>query len=135
MARSRRRASSRRRRSKSSRGSFAERHARSLKLKQILQDIAEARSYGIQLHELTLGELYSYLADARRQLHAFQAAHAGQPFRYDPQESQQFPYEDDGLDALEAAVLQAHAARAKRATASKSDGQHLLRQQRPVPTA
>ncbi len=44
-------------------GRFAATQNRSRKLKRQLKDIAAARKYGIQLHHITLHELYSYLED------------------------------------------------------------------------
>ena len=82
------------------RDSFTHKHARSLKIKLILSDIAEARSYDIQLHELSLNELYAYLRDVRQQKLDWEARHPREKFLYDAGESQQFPYEDDGLAEL-----------------------------------
>ncbi len=91
---------------KRKRGSFTKRESDSYKnrrVKQILKDIEEARSYGISLHAITLAELYSYLKDARRQKNAFLKQHPKGEFAYDPMEDEQPPL-NDGLDELGRAV-------------------------------
>ena len=69
------------------------------KVRRILHDIEEARSMGIQLHTISLNELYSYLRDARKQKAEFEKHHH-EKFVYDPMEDQQFPHDTDGLDEL-----------------------------------
>ena len=47
--------------------SFKEKEAGKYKVRHIIRDIDEARSYGIRLHAINLNEMYSYLRDARLQ--------------------------------------------------------------------
>jgi len=78
--------------------------ASNYKLRRILQDIDEARGYGIQLYEISLNELYSFLKDARKQKAAFEREHPKGKFKYDPEEDGQNPYDNDGLADLETEV-------------------------------
>ena len=64
-----------------------------------IQDIDEARDFGIELHnDLSLNELYSYLRDARKKRREFESKHPNKSFVDDQNESQQQAYDDDGLD-------------------------------------
>ena len=63
--------------------------------------------------------MYSYLRDARRQRREFEREHSGKIFKYDPMESQQFAWDDDGLDELKERVIQ-----------ERKDGKNQLRKQR-----
>ena len=63
--------------------------------------------------------MYSYLRDARKQRREFEREHPGKKFIYDPMESQQFGWDDDGLNELKERVIQ-----------ERRDGKHLLRKQR-----
>ena len=70
------------------------------RVNKVLQDIDEARGFGIKLHKcLTLNDLYTYLQDAREQSAEHYKRDPGGNFVYDPMESQQ-PADDDGLDQL-----------------------------------
>ncbi len=81
-----------------------------MKITRILQDIGEAKSYGIHLNDLTLNEMYSYLKDARRQRNEFERSHPGKLFQYDPREDQ-LQFNDDGLDELKEMFIKEHAAK------------------------
>ena len=82
-------------------------------------DTEEARKYGIQLNTISLNEMYSYLRDARKQRRDFERENPGKKFIYDPMESQQFAWDDDGLEELKERVVQ-----------ERKDGKHILRKQR-----
>ncbi len=79
--------------------SFKTREAGNMKIRTILRDIEEARSMGIQLHTISLNDLYSSLLAARKQKAEFEKHHH-EKFVYDPMEDQQFPHDTDGLDEL-----------------------------------
>ena len=90
------------------------------KVRRILRDIDEARRYGIQLHTISLNELYSSLKQARKQKNTFEKAHPHNTrnrFVYDPENDEQ-PPSDDGLDEL-AYKVQTPRRLEKRATRSK----------------
>ncbi len=80
--------------------SFSRGETGAFKVRRILRDIEEARGYGIQLHTISLNDLYSSLKRARKKkdTHAKEEPH--KRFVYDPEEDQQFPHDDDGLDEL-----------------------------------
>ena len=65
-------------------GKFTSNAAQDFKVRRILKDINEARSYGIHINDISLNELYSYLRDARRQRQEFEREHPGKTFIYDP---------------------------------------------------
>ena len=75
-----------------------------LKIRKLLRDIQEARSYGIALrNDISLNQLYFYLTDARKQKAEFEKHNAKGEFRYDDGEDEQ-PPSDDGLDEIERTV-------------------------------
>ena len=98
---------------------FSSKAARSFKVSRILKDIEEARNYGIQLNTISLNDMYSYLRDARKQRRDFERENPGKKFIYDPMESQQFAWDDDGLAELKERVVQ-----------ERKDGNNQLRKQR-----
>ena len=55
----------------------------------MLEDIAEAKRYGIELNTLPLNELSSSLRGARRQRTEFERQHPGKTFKYDLGEDSQ----------------------------------------------
>ena len=64
--------------------SFKTKVAGQLKIKKLLRDIDEARHYGINLrNNISLGEMYSYLEDARKQKKQHEEEHTARAFRYD----------------------------------------------------
>ncbi len=103
---------------KSSRSSYVGKLARSLKVTRILKDIAEARSLGIELSELSLNEMYASLQDARRQRAEYERQHPGRTFKYDSGEHRQLPYNDDGLDELKNMIIEEHKAKESTRNAS-----------------
>ena len=54
--------------SSKSQDSFLKRSLRTIQLRQVLRDIEEARTLGVDLFTLSLGEFYARLQEARRQL-------------------------------------------------------------------
>ena len=97
--------------------SFRSGEASQYKVRKILKDVEEARSMGIQLHTLSLNELYNSLREARKQKAEFEKHHRGK-FVYDPMEDQQFPFHTDGLHEL--AVQAIRETRRKRKSKSKT---------------
>ena len=90
-------------------------------MRQILNDIEDARSYGISLrNNISLNELYSYLVDARRQKTDHEKKRPKETFHYDDGEEEQPPLED-GLDDLSSKVRvrKASKRKKKRGTSSK----------------
>ena len=66
-----------------------------------MRDIQEARKYGISLgNDVSLNQLYSLLADARKQKSQFEKKHPKGSFKYDDGEDEQ-PPSDDGIDEVE----------------------------------
>lgn len=96
--------------------SFRSGEAGRYKVRKILHDIEDARSMGIQLHTISLNELYSSLRDARKEKAGLEKHHH-EKFVYDPMEDQQFPHDTDGLDEL--AVKATRGSRQKRKSRSK----------------
>ena len=95
--------------------SFLKRSLRTIKLRQVLRDIEEARALGVDLFTLSLGEFYARLAEARRQLR--QHMNSGQgadTFAYDMMEDTQNPWDESGLDELKRKVLRDHDRHKKR---------------------
>ena len=83
---------------------FKTKVAGQLKIKKLLRDIDEARHYGINLrNNISLGEMYSYLEDARKQKKQHEEEHPGRAFQYDDMQDEQ-PAETDGLDELASKV-------------------------------
>jgi len=90
--------------------SFLKRSLKTLKLRQLLRDIAEARKLGVDLFTLSLDEFYARLEEARRQYR--QHVNAGQrasTFLYDNGEDS-----EAGLDELTRKVLRDHDRHRKR---------------------
>jgi len=84
-------------RKSASKGDFAKRNFANRRANKILNDIVEARSYGIELSAVTLPELYHYLKLAREQYRL--NPHAA----FDNMEDSQMP--SGGLDELQERVL------------------------------
>ena len=101
---------------KANKNSFRSGEAGQFKIRRILRDIEEAKSLGIQLHTISLNELYSSLRDARKEKAGLEKHHH-EKFVYDPMEDQQFPHDTDGLDEL--AVKATRGSRQKRKSRSK----------------
>ena len=86
------------------RQSFKRHEAGQYKVRHILHDIDEARAYGISLrNNISLNELYSYLADARKQKKEHEKKRPKDRFQYDDGEDEQPPL-NDGLDELASKV-------------------------------
>ena len=101
--------------SSKSQDSFLKRSLRTIKLRQLLHDIEEARTLGVDLFTLSLGEFYARLQEARRQLR--QHMNSGQradTFAYDNMEDAQNPWDESGLDELKRKVLRDHDRHKKR---------------------
>ncbi len=101
--------------SSKSQNSFLKRSLRTIKLRQLLRDIEEARTLGVDLFTLSLGEFYARLAEARRQIR--QHMNSGQgadTFAYDMMEDTQNPWDESGLDDLKRKVLRDHDRHKKR---------------------
>ncbi len=101
--------------SSKSQDSFLKRSLRTIKLRQLLRDIEEARTLGVDLFTLSLGEFYARLQEARQQLR--QHMNSGQgadTFAYDMMEDTQNPWDESGLDDLKRKVLRDHDRHKKR---------------------
>ena len=101
--------------SSKSQDSFLKRSLRTIKLRQLLHDIEEPRTLGVDLFALSLGEFYARLAEARRQFR--QHMNSGQradTFAYDNMEDAQNPWDESGLDELKRKVLRDHDRHKKR---------------------
>ena len=102
--------------SSKSQDSFLKRSLRTIKLRQVLRDIEEARTLGVDLFTLSLGEFYARLAEVRRQLR--QHMNSGQgadTFAYDNMEDAQIRWASEpGLDELKRKVLRDHDRHKKR---------------------
>jgi hypothetical protein len=103
----------------SKRQSFKRNEASKYKIRQILHDIDEARTYGISLrNNISLNELYSYLADARKQKKEHDKKRPKGRFQYDDGVEEQPPL-DDGLDELTDKVKVRRASRRKKRRGSR----------------
>ena len=103
----------------SRRQSFRRTEAGKYKVRQILSDIEEARSYGISLrNNISLNELYSYLADARKKKKDHEKKRPTERFKYDDGEEEQPPL-NDGLDELSSKVRVRKASKKRRGSSRR----------------
>jgi hypothetical protein len=98
-----------------SQNSFLKRSLKAIKLRQLLRDIEEARTYGVDIYSLDLGEFYGRLQEARQQYSQHMSTGPGAAtFAYDMMEDTQIPWDESGLDELKRKVLSDHDRNKKR---------------------